>query len=221
MVRELGITEDTLQAVAEHQELERRERIYWGQRPRPDLTGKVLIVVDDGLATGATMRAAVAAIRRQQPARVVVAVPVGAASTCQQLEQAADEVVCASTPALFVAVGQAYRDFAQTTDEEVRALLDAARTTNADQAAEPDRVKLPGVATGHRGKQDRGGTAEPISNWRRRSAVDRTGQDGPASAGRAWSGGRRQAGLGPARWPARPGRGGPPAGWDAVGATCI
>jgi putative phosphoribosyl transferase len=66
----------------------------------------------------------------------VVAVPVGAASTCQQLEQAADEVVCASTPALFVAVGQAYRDFAQTTDEEVRALLEAARTTNADQAAE-------------------------------------------------------------------------------------
>src|SRR5215211_406394 len=136
VMRELGIAEDTLQAVAaaEHQELERRERTYRDQRPPPELTGKVVIVVD-GLATGATMWAAVAAIRRQQPARVVVAVPVAAASTCQQLQQAADEVVCASTPALFVAVGQAYRDFGQTTDEEVRALLDAAWAANGDQAA--------------------------------------------------------------------------------------
>ena len=137
VVRELGIAEDTLQAVAaaEQQELERRERTYRGQRPRPELTGKVVIVVDDGLATGATMWAAVAAIRRQQPARVVVAVPVAAASTCQQLQQAADEVICASTPAQFVAVGQAYRDFGQTTDAEVCALLDAARATNDDHAA--------------------------------------------------------------------------------------
>ncbi|HZA79947.1 MAG TPA: phosphoribosyltransferase family protein [Actinomycetes bacterium] len=137
VVRELGISEDTLQAVAaaEQQELERRERTYRGQRPRPELTGKVVIVVDDGLATGATMWAAVAAIRRQQPARVVVAVPVAAALTCRKLEQAADKVVCASTPALFVAVGQAYRDFGQTTDEEVCALLDAARATNDDHAA--------------------------------------------------------------------------------------
>lgn len=137
VVRELGITEDTLQAVAaaEHQELERRERTYRGQRPRPEVTGKVVIVVDDGLATGATMRAAVAAIRRQQPARVVVAVPVGAASTCQGLRQVADEVVCVSTPAVFVAVGQAYRDFGQMTDEEVCALLDAAWATEDDHAA--------------------------------------------------------------------------------------
>ncbi len=138
VVRELGIAEDKLQAVAaaERQELERRERTYRGQRSPPELTGKVVIVVDDGLATGATMWAAVAAIRRQQPARVVVAVPVAAASTCQALEQAADEVVCASTPALFVAVGQAYCDFGQTTDEEVRALLDAAWATEDDQAAD-------------------------------------------------------------------------------------
>jgi putative phosphoribosyl transferase len=137
VVGELGIAEDTLQAVAaaEHQELERRERTYRAQRPRPELTGKVVIVVDDGLATGATMRAAVAAIRHEQPARVVVAVPVAAAPTCQALEQAAEEVICASTPALFVAVGQAYRDFGQTTDAEVCALLDAARATNDDQAA--------------------------------------------------------------------------------------
>ena len=137
VVRELGIAEDKLQAVAaaEQHELERRERAYRDQRPPPELTGKVVIVVDDGLATGATMWAAVAAIRRQQPARVVVAVPVAAASTCQALEQAADEVICASTPALFMAVGQAYRNFAQTTDEEVRALLDAAQATEDDQAA--------------------------------------------------------------------------------------
>jgi putative phosphoribosyl transferase len=137
VVGELGIAEDKLQAVAaaEQQELERRERTYRDQRPPPELTGKVVIVVDDGLATGATMWAAVAAIRRQQPARVVVAVPVAAASTCQALEQAADEVICASTPALFTAVGQAYRNFAQTTDEEVCALLDAAQATNDDHAA--------------------------------------------------------------------------------------
>jgi putative phosphoribosyl transferase len=137
VVRELGLSEDQLQAVAaaEHQELERRERTYRGQRPRPELTGKVVLVVDDGLATGATMWAAVAAIRRPRPARVVVAVPVAAASTCQALEQAADEVVCATTPAQFVAVGQAYRDFSQTTDEEVGALLDAAWATNPGQAA--------------------------------------------------------------------------------------
>jgi putative phosphoribosyl transferase len=137
VVRELDIAEDKLQAVAaaEQQELERRERTYRGQRPRPELTGKVVIVVDDGLATGATMWAAVAAIRRQQPARVVVAVPVGAASTCQALQQAADEVICAATPALFVAVGQAYCDFGQTTDAEVCALLDAAWATEDDQAA--------------------------------------------------------------------------------------
>jgi putative phosphoribosyl transferase len=137
VVRELSISENTLQAVAaaERQELERREHTYRDQRPPPDLTGKVVIVVDDGLATGATMRAAVAAIRRQRPARVVVTVPVAAASTCRELQQAADEVVCITAPALFLAVGQAYRDFAQTTDEEVRALLDAAWATNDGQAA--------------------------------------------------------------------------------------
>jgi putative phosphoribosyl transferase len=137
VVGELGIAEDKLQAVAaaEHQELERRERTYRGQRPRPEITGKVVIVVDDGLATGATMWAAVTAIRRQQPARVVVAVPVAAASTCQQLQQVAEEVICASTPAPFVAVGQAYHDFGQMTDEEVCTLLVTAWATNGDQAA--------------------------------------------------------------------------------------
>jgi predicted phosphoribosyltransferase len=134
VVRKLHIDDATIQRVAEVEELElaRRERSYRGQRPPPDLTGRVVILVDDGLATGSTMRAAVAAARRLGPARVVVAVPTAPASTCQQLRGEADEVVCATTPRPFRAVGYSYRSFPQTTDEEVRELLLAAWT-----AAEP------------------------------------------------------------------------------------
>jgi predicted phosphoribosyltransferase len=134
VVRKLHIDDATLQRVAEveEQELARRERSYRGQRPPPDLTGRVVILVDDGLATGSTMRAAVAAARRLRPARVVVAVPTAPASTCEQLRGEADEVVCATTPRPFRAVGYSYRSFPQTTDEEVRELLRAAWT-----AAEP------------------------------------------------------------------------------------
>jgi predicted phosphoribosyltransferase len=108
---------------AEQLELERRERAYRGGRPLVPIEGRVVILVDDGLATGSTMRAAVLAVRRLHPARVVVAVPVGARQAGQALAEVADEVVCAFTPEPFSAVGLWYVNFSQTTDEEVRQLL--------------------------------------------------------------------------------------------------
>jgi len=110
-------------AAWEQQELERRERLYRGDRPVPDVRGRTVILVDDGLATGATMQAAVKALRLQQPARIVVAVPTAAPETCTQLKAVADDVICAITPEPFHAVGLWYEDFSQTTDEEVRDLL--------------------------------------------------------------------------------------------------
>lgn len=107
----------------EQAELERREREYRQGRALPDLRDRVVILIDDGLATGSTMRAAVQAVRQHQPARVVVAVPVGAPSTCQEFADVTDETVCARTPEPFAAVGYWYRDFSQTTDDEVRTLL--------------------------------------------------------------------------------------------------
>jgi len=107
----------------EREELERRERNYRGDRSAPDLKNRTVILIDDGLATGATMRAAVAALRQQGAARIIVAVPVGAPPTCQDLKNAADEVICLQTPVAFIGVGQYYADFSQTTDEEVRELL--------------------------------------------------------------------------------------------------
>jgi putative phosphoribosyl transferase len=122
--------------VLEREELTRRERAYRGDRSPLDVRGRVVLLVDDGLATGATMRAAVAALRRLSPARIVVAVPVSDPSTCESLQGEADEVVCAVTPQPFFAVGLWYRDFSQTTDEEVRALLDrAAKPTSGDARA--------------------------------------------------------------------------------------
>jgi predicted phosphoribosyltransferase len=109
---------------AEQAELERRERRYRGDRPFPDLRGKTAILVDDGLATGSTMRAAVTALRIEGPTRIVVAVPVAAAETCDALRTLADDVICAVTPEPFHAVGLWYDDFSQTTDDEVRELLE-------------------------------------------------------------------------------------------------
>jgi predicted phosphoribosyltransferase len=125
VVRGLGIPPDVIDrvAAAERAELERREREYRGNRPAPDVRGRTVILVDDGLATGASMRAAVAALRQGQPARIVVAVPIAAASTCEEFRDEVDEVVCARTPEPFYAVGLGYQDFSQTTDEEVRDLL--------------------------------------------------------------------------------------------------
>jgi predicted phosphoribosyltransferase len=104
-------------------ELARREQIYRDGRPAPDIGGRTVILVDDGLATGATMRAAVAALRQLGAAKIVVAVPVGAADTCREIEQEVDETVCAMAPEWFQAVGQFYEDFSQTSDDEVRELL--------------------------------------------------------------------------------------------------
>ncbi|HYC32341.1 MAG TPA: phosphoribosyltransferase family protein [Gemmatimonadales bacterium] len=121
----LGISERDVAAVAaaEEDELERREQAYRGARTPPDVEGRTVILVDDGLATGATMRAAAAVIRAQAPKRLVVAVPVAPAATCAELGNVAHEVICLQTPDNFRAVGEWYEDFSQTTDEEVRRLL--------------------------------------------------------------------------------------------------
>jgi putative phosphoribosyl transferase len=120
-----GVAPDTFEAVRREElaELRRRELAYRDGRPGLAVTGRAVVVVDDGLATGATMRAAVTAVRRQEPTRVTAAVPVGSPSACRAMEAEVDELVCLSAPPSFRAVGQAYRNFAPTTDEEVRAAL--------------------------------------------------------------------------------------------------
>jgi putative phosphoribosyl transferase len=139
IVRALGIGSSLINEVisTERTELERRDRQYRGDRPPPDVRGKTVILIDDGLATGASMRAAVAALRQQHPARIVVAVPIAAPSTCAEFREEVDEIVCARTPEPFRAVGLWYEDFTQTTDDEVRDLLRRARERrdSASQAA--------------------------------------------------------------------------------------
>jgi putative phosphoribosyl transferase len=107
----------------EQRELQRREQLYRDGRPAPDVKGRTVILIDDGLATGATMRAALRALRQQQPARLIVAVPVGARSACRELLGEADEVICARTPEPFFGVGWWYQQFEQTSDQEVHDLL--------------------------------------------------------------------------------------------------
>jgi putative phosphoribosyl transferase len=129
VIRWYGVPAEAVDAVAREElaELERREREYRRGRPFPDVRGRIAILVDDGLATGSSMRAAAQAMRKLEPSRVVVAVPVGAPSTCEEFTHIADEIVCARTPEPFSAVGLWYEDFSQTTDDEVRALLDEHR----------------------------------------------------------------------------------------------
>jgi len=125
VLRMLPIPERAIDAVAaeETEELKRREREYRGDRSPPDVHGKTVILVDDGLATGSSMRAAIKALRQLDPARIVVAVPVGARQTCAEFQDEADEAICVATPEPFLAVGYWYSDFEPTSDEEVRELL--------------------------------------------------------------------------------------------------
>jgi putative phosphoribosyl transferase len=128
VVTALRITRPMIDDVAarEQKEVERQQIAYRGDVPFPDLSDRTVIVVDDGLATGSTMRAAVRALRQMQPRRIVVAAPVAAVETCQSLRAEADEVVCVSTPQSFEAVSVWYQEFSQITDEEVRSLLQSA-----------------------------------------------------------------------------------------------
>lgn len=134
VVRALGIGDAAIDRATEAEsfELARREQAFRGDRPAHDLARRIVILVDDGLATGATMRAAVQALRELGPRRIVVAVPAGAAETCHEMARIADEVVCAAMPEPFQAVGLWYEDFSQTTDDEVRTLLADAATARGE-----------------------------------------------------------------------------------------
>jgi predicted phosphoribosyltransferase len=128
IIHALYIPEDMIDNVAQQElrELQRREQMYRGDRPPLDVHDKTVILIDDGLATGASMRAAVAGLRAQQPARIVIAVPTAAPETCNAFEFQVDEIVCSITPAPFLGVGRWYEDFSQITDEQVRTLLEEA-----------------------------------------------------------------------------------------------
>jgi putative phosphoribosyl transferase len=128
VVQFLGIPDEVIDKIAaqELQELERRERLFRGERPAYDVGGRTVILVDDGIATGATMHAAVAALKQRQPARIIIAVPTAAPSTCDEFAVEVDEIVCVIRPEPFIAVGYWYRQFSQTSDEEVRSLLEQA-----------------------------------------------------------------------------------------------
>jgi erythromycin esterase-like protein/predicted phosphoribosyltransferase len=146
VVRALRVDADAVQRIveAERRELVRREQAYREGRPPPEVEGKVVILVDDGLATGSSMRAAVLALQERNARRIVVAVPAAPASTCRELRAIADEVVCATTPAPFFAVGQSYWDFEQVSDDEVREML---RLASLQPLAPPRAADSSDVAT--------------------------------------------------------------------------
>lgn len=130
VVRMAGITRDVIESAADREwiELARRESCYRGDRPRPSVRGSTIILVDDGLATGSTMRAAAQALRMEEPARLIIAVPVAAQETCAAFRTEVDDIICAVTPEPFYGVGAWYADFSQTSDEEVQDLLRRAGT---------------------------------------------------------------------------------------------
>jgi erythromycin esterase-like protein/predicted phosphoribosyltransferase len=144
LVERLGIPDHMIDAVAEREQREvaRRERLYRGGRPTLDVRGRTVILVDDGLATGATMHAAIAALRKLQPARIVVGVPTASPQTCEEMRAEADEVICAITPEPFHAVGRWYQDFSQTSDEEVRQLLGQQHMSDRSTEAQSRADKL-------------------------------------------------------------------------------
>jgi predicted phosphoribosyltransferase len=125
----IGLSDSAISEVRdrEQKELERREQLYRGNRAPLDVQGHTVILIDDGLATGSTMRAAIAALRKMSPAKIVVAVPVAAPETCETIRNEVDDIICAVTPEPFLAVGTWYSDFSQTSDDEVRDLLDERR----------------------------------------------------------------------------------------------
>ncbi len=129
VVMSFQIPERVIDMVAENErkELERRERAYRGDRPKPEIEGSTVILIDDGLATGATMRAAAAALKTKNPAKIVIAVPTAAPDICEIFRKEVDEIICLATPEPFYGVGAWYEDFSQTTDKEVCELLDKAR----------------------------------------------------------------------------------------------
>jgi putative phosphoribosyl transferase len=135
VVRSLGIPGAAIDRVAEKEliELSRREEAYRGNRPEPEIRGRTVILVDDGLATGSTLRAAAQALATKEPAKIVVAVPIASPDICEALSHEVDEVVCAVTPEPFYAVGRWYDDFDQTTDDDVRALLAESRREQGDR----------------------------------------------------------------------------------------
>jgi putative phosphoribosyl transferase len=137
VIRKLGIPNEVVETVAEEEEreLERREREYRDGRPPIEIRGRTVILVDDGLATGSSMRVAVLALRKKNPAQIIVAVPVAAPATCAEFESEVDQVICAVTPEPFWAVGQWYTDFSQTSDEEVHDLLRRAASLPVPRAA--------------------------------------------------------------------------------------
>jgi putative phosphoribosyl transferase len=163
VVHMLGISEEEINQIATHEqrEVERRERLYRGNRRACGIGGRTVILVDDGIATGATMRAAVAAVRQQQPARIVIAVPVAAAATCEEFAAEVDELVCVLRPEAFFAVGFWYEHFTHTSDEEVRDLLERAALEQAGKAQQPQRAH----GTGGHEKKTR--AVSPIQHKRR------------------------------------------------------
>jgi putative phosphoribosyl transferase len=148
VIQHLGVSQSWIEATIREQEeeLRRREEAYRGDRPPAELQGHTVILVDDGLATGASMRAAVRALRQRQPTAITVAVPIGSRDTCDQFRPEVEEVVCARTPEPFHAVGAWYHDFTQTTDDEVRELLDrAAHERRVRRVREHNRTELVGL----------------------------------------------------------------------------
>ncbi|MEW6735218.1 MAG: phosphoribosyltransferase [Acidobacteriota bacterium] len=137
VVNYLGISGETIDRVAEEEteELSRRDHLYRGGKIRPELSGRTIILIDDGLATGSSMRAAVQALKQANPAKIVIAVPVAPSSTCEGFKTEVDEIICLETPEPFQAIGLWYRNFSQTTDEEVKELLERAAQRTERKAA--------------------------------------------------------------------------------------